>query len=618
MKDKPTVPIEDMLDDFKKRTQADAEKEARGDFSDASDIDDDVPDYTDADIPADSGQLDCMDDFSFDEKAAGENIKSTGHEVTTKKTTKDNRNNHHNDGDIKHFDKHTNEGEALFTNDFLLECLRARDKGNGILYSYLYGEKFAALAKDYWLEYNGHHWEECDFSRVQNSVEGVVNQYKILLDFVNSELQKMAALAVADDESKKIAKNFEDRKKIIKANINALHTVVGVNNCLTFSRANDKTTVISSDVLDAELHCLCCENGLIDLRTGELRPGTPKDYITKTCKGEWKGLDESAPLWEKMIHEILGEKEEVTHYFHKLIGMAMCGKISEKIFVILLGEDGDSGKTTIFETLFDVVRGYISPMPVEMLLDQRNPKNPDSPTPSIMSLRGKRLTWASEPGEHRRFSIENIKLMSGNDSLTGRNPWDKDMSSFTPTHTLFLLTNHKMRASAHDQAFWSRLRLIECPFNFVANPDQTNPRQRLRVDDLKQRIIDEEKSGILAWIVRGYMHYVAEGIEPPAEVKESTARYRREEDILEDFVEGCLEKIEVESSVSDAEKRIGASDLYELFKNWFTENYSKNVMSGTSFGRMAAKRIEKGKIGGKVYYFGYKITEDARGQYVNK
>jgi len=627
-KENITISTDEMIANFKKSVKEETEKEEKD---------------------ATLGQLDCIDKSSFegniaceksDRKNAGyENInrdtceqpnkenlvskqhnkQSLAHEQSNDKNVvhekSDRKNTTHTSPRGTHKNsngnKHLKEDSTLFTNDFLMECAWAKDKGNGILYSHLFNDRFACLGEnDSWLEYGGHFWQKCDISRVQNSVETVVNQYKNLIEDIKEELK-----IATDEENKSLMAYLESKKKTLKTSINTLHTVGGVSSCLTFSKANDKTTVISSDLLDANLHVLCCDNGLIDLRTGECREGTPKDYITRTCKGKWKSLEEPAPLFEKMVHEIFGEKEEVTHYFHKLIGMAMCGVISEKIFIILLGEDGDSGKTTIFETLFDVVRGYVSPMPVEMLLDQRNPKNPDSPTPSIMSLCGQRLCWASEPGENRRFSIENIKLMSGNDSLTGRNPWDKSMSSFTPTHTLFLLTNHKMRASAHDQAFWSRLRLIECPFNFVTNPDPSNPRHRKRIDGLRQKIVEEEKAGILAWIVRGYMHYIAEGIEPPEDVKESTAKYRREEDIMEDFIEACLEKVEVESSIKEDVKRIGASDLYELFKNWFMENLSKNVMSGTSFGRMAAKRIEKGKVGGKVYYFGYMITEEARGQY---
>ncbi len=504
--------------------------------------------------------------------------------------------------------------DSQFTKDFLWECLFARDKGNGNLYSHLYAEKFACLHKEYWLEYNGHHWDMCDISRVQNSVEGAVDQYALLADDVRDQINNLRAEADAgDDKSKADIKRLENKYKIIKTTINHLHTVNGVNHCLTFSRANDKTTLINTEMLDADLNALCCDNGIIDMRTGEIRKGVPSDYVTRTCKGEWKGLDEKAPKWEQMVYEVLGENKDVTHYFQKLVGMAMCGHITEKIFVILLGEDGDSGKTTIFETLFEVLSGYVAPMPVEMLLDRKNPKDPDSPTPSIMSLKGRRLTWASEPGENRRFSVENIKLMSGNDTLTGRNPWDKDMTSFAPTHTLFLLTNHKMRASAHDQAFWSRLRLIDCPFNFVANPDPQNKRHKQRKDGLRQQIVDEEKAGILAWVVSGYIAYLMEGIEPPAAVKESTDKYRREEDLMAYFIDECLEKVEV--SVCKEDSRIGAADLYELFKNWHTTNHSKYVPSGTLFGKIAAKHIEKKKDGGKIYYIGYQITTEAKGAY---
>ena len=53
-----------------------------------------------------------------------------------------------------------------------------------------------------------------------------------------------------------------------------------------------------------------------------------------------------------------------------------------------------------------------------------------------------------------------VKWLTGNDTITGRNPHDRYEVSFKPSHTLFLLTNHKPHAPADDFAFWERMILF--------------------------------------------------------------------------------------------------------------------------------------------------------------
>ena len=95
----------------------------------------------------------------------------------------------------------------------------------------------------------------------------------------------------------------------------------------------------------------------------------------------------------------------------------------------------------IMETLKKVLGPYMGPVPAELLLDRKIPKDPDSASPTIMNMKGMRIIWASETNENRRFSTAQVKLLSGSDSLTGRYLWDKQNTEFRPTHTLFLLTN---------------------------------------------------------------------------------------------------------------------------------------------------------------------------------
>lgn len=485
--------------------------------------------------------------------------------------------------------------------NFVLDCARARDKGNGILFAELMRGKMAFVPEGkFWLEWQGHRWAEMYDQQAEAAVEKVADEYA-KAKAKEEEAQRNAAAEEDMDESKRHKKNAAS----LSASIWNLHCPAGVLACLKMSLANDAPLLVSADQLDLDPYILGCPNGLVDLRTGESRPGRPEDFVTRSCRPEWKGVDAPAPRWERMVLEVFGERPDVAAYFHKLVGYSFFGRVTEKLFVILLGEEGDSGKTTLMETLFAVGGDYAAPMPVELLLDQGRPESPNAPTPAIMSLKGLRLTWASEPGENRKFSVERIKLMSGNDSLTGRYGYDKKMQTFEPSHTLFLLTNHKLRAAANDTPFWNRVRLLDCPYSFVPNP-KPGTNQRQRRDRLKAEILETEASGVLAWIVRGYMAYVAEGLEPPEEVAKATAKYKREEDLAAEFIEECLEPYD--------QGEIFANDLYELFKAWFKDNYGKNPPSITTFGRMAGQHLPRAKKGRKVY-LGYEVKPHIENKY---
>lgn len=490
------------------------------------------------------------------------------------------------------------------TRRFVLDCCWAKDKGAGILYTALMRDKFVYVPeRKQWYAWQGHYWKEVFPMTVEASVERVAERISQVISVENDELRSLG-----EDEGE--ARNYHKKNlKALRSSMNALHEQKGVNSCMKFALANDDPLLAPADQLDQTPMRLGCENGMVDMRTAELTPGRPTDYVTRLCPVSWSGQGTRAPKWEGMIHEILGEKPEVVRYFHKLIGYAMSGKVTEKLFVILLGEDGDSGKTTIFEILYEIVKGYAAPMPVELLLDQGNmAQNPNAPTPAVMALRGLRLTWASEPGENRRFSVERIKLMSGADSITGRYPWDVNQTTFPPTHTLFLLTNHKMRAAAHDQAFWNRVRLINCPYSFVPRP--MGPNQRLRKPGLKDEIVAEEAAGVIAWIVRGYRLYLEEGLEPPAAVLEETALYRREEDIMEDYMETCVEKTQ------DNEFYAPLGELYDLFKGWHIFNLGRqDLPTKNRFSKMLQKKIRKARVGGEMRFYNVKIKADARIQF---
>ena len=198
---------------------------------------------------------------------------------------------------------------------------------------------------------------------------------------------------------------------------------------------------------------------MIELNTGNFREGKPDEYIKTIAPIDWKGIDEPAPYWEKFIRDIFDNKKELIEYNQRLLGYCISGLTVEHIVVILWGK-GRNGKGTLFEVLKVILGDLIKPIQAEMLLRQPIPKNSASPSSDIMSLIGKRLVWASESDEGRQLDIGKVKWLSGGDTLTGRHPHGKREITFTPTHKLFLATNHKPHVPADEYAAWERISLI--------------------------------------------------------------------------------------------------------------------------------------------------------------
>lgn len=461
---------------------------------------------------------------------------------------------------------------------FVDECAHAGDKGAGRVFNYLQKGKVIHVAEmNEWFAWDGVRWEQLYPWGIAEKVEAVAQAYAARRDIVF----KMR-LDVHDDQA--ALKRIDRIVAELDRAITKLHNSKGPDNCLKFCLADESRLVVSVEELDADPYVLVAKNGVIQLRSGQLRPGRQEDFCTKMCPTEWTGIDTPCPKWEAMVFQILGESWDTYEYFHRLMGMAICGVVSEKNFPLLFGPEGDSGKTTIFEILYEVIRDYASPMPVELLLDQGTPQNPNAPTPAIMGLRGQRLCWASEPGDNRRFSVERIKLMSGGDSLMGRYPYDKKAIIFSPTHTLFMLSNHEPHAGSNDSAFWKRLRKIDCPFEFVDKP-KPGTQQRQVNRHLKREILETEASGVLAWLVRGFQKYEATGVVPPKSVIEATERYREQEDRVLQFRHECI--------VDNPGHNIKGQVMYDVFTQWFIRNHGRKVPSVTVFGKMAARSFTK-------------------------
>jgi putative DNA primase/helicase len=133
----------------------------------------------------------------------------------------------------------------------------------------------------------------------------------------------------------------------------------------------------------------------------------------------------------------------------------------------------------------------------------------------------------SELNAGQRFAEARIKQLTGRDSINARF-MRMNHFTFTPTHTLWLLGNHRPETTAGGPAFWRRIKLIE----FVnVRPDTKEGR-----DTTLPAQLQAEGGAILAWIVRGAVDYLRDGMREPDVVTQATAAYAAEQDTVARFL----------------------------------------------------------------------------------
>ena len=471
--------------------------------------------------------------------------------------------------------------------EFVLDCLRHNERGDGVLFASLHRGKFCYEATaGRWLVWNGAHWEGDITGKALAAVEAVALRYQAEALALGRQIE-----AGADEEA---TKRLQDQRNKLYRRAERLRAVKGRNNTLNFATTcGDGSLVITGDCLDTKPWLLACRNGVVNLETGELEPGRPDDYLEKATPLDFPtgaaishylatGENSPCPNWEAFLVEILNGRQHCAEYLQRFLGYSVSGLIREHVVAIWHGANGRNGKGTVLECLQGCLGPLAAPVAAELLLDQGRARSSAAPSPDVMQLKGLRVAIASEVDQGRKFSTARVKSLAGGDRLAGRHPNDKHITTFLPSHQLVLATNAKPKAPAEDAAFWARLHLLEFELSFVDKPSAPHERP---VDRRLTEKLMAEASGILAWLVRGCLMYQKVGLAPPPEVLAATSSYRESEDLLGAFIEERIEQ--------DQDAVVTARALYDAFKIWYAANVSEKVPSVKWFGDQMTRKFSK-------------------------
>lgn len=422
-----------------------------------------------------------------------------------------------------------------------------------------------------WLVWDGRRWRRSDAPAVRGIVTQVIEG---MFREATDRMYEVANQLAGADEGKQ-----EELKVVLKALQATQSWALKSEDARRLNAAVDllrseMCVRVDHEELDAHPWLFNCANGTIDLRSGELRPHDRADLLTALCPTAYVP-SARCERWEQFIGEVFAGNAKMASYVRRLLGYALTGDVSTHMLPVLWGSGGN-GKGTLINTFLKVLGGdYASAANADFLLARSGDRHPTD----VACLCGKRLVSCQETGEGRGLNEALVKWLTGGDRLQARrmreDPWE-----FSPTHKLFLSTNHRPRVRGTDNGIWRRLRLVPFTQRFSGSAEDKGLPGRLSA----------EAEGILAWAIRGCLEWLREGERPPAEVVEATDEYRNAEDLVRTWLSECCTL-----HPNDETKRVRSGDLYAAYTAW-CERRNERPTSLTAFG----DRLTELDLGKKV------------------
>lgn len=337
---------------------------------------------------------------------------------------------------------------------------------------------------------------------------------------------------------------------------------------------------------DSDPALVCTPDGVVDLRTGELRPHdaryrmmqcTAAPYVPGATHGAWdralQALDPSERAW-----------------FQRWIGCSLTGYQPDDngAATPILTGGGSNGKSVIMTGIARAFGGYAH-MGAHALLA---PDGGKDLLRAAAALRGVRLCYVEELPDGV-LNGNAVKQVSATPTVKGEFKF-KNEFEFTATHSLMVSANVMPRLDEGTDAVVRRLAVVPFRYRYVPNPSRAG--DKLADAGLLRALETREaQAAILAWAVEGARAYFAAGqhVLPATEVMQGAKdSWLDTVDTLAGFFADML--------VADESGVMSWTRLYEMFADRQRENGGKVWNRATFKNRVVSHRCFAGMTAGKL------------------
>ncbi len=343
-----------------------------------------------------------------------------------------------------------------------------------------------------WLMDNGQRWESVPDKTTREAARLWVGE-KITLALT------IAAQAQRDDD-----RDTAQQATSVAASWRRYETAAKLSSVVSLASAIEGVAGQASD-FDSHPDLLNTPSGVVDLRTGELRPYEPRYKFTKLTGVAYKP-GATHHDWTVALQAI---PKDTLPYMQLRFGQALTGYHVNDDTVMFGTGGGSNGKSTLFTGMQRALGDYAVIANDALIGAEADKQHPTE----IVDLLGARLVVIEELPEGKHLSIRSIKNLTQS-QLKGRR-MHKDWLTFDASHSLFVNANYLPMVAETDHGTWRRLLRLHWPYTF-RKPHEYDALPEPRVTDRRGEIglRDRIKLGengvweaILAWMVEGAVRW---------------------------------------------------------------------------------------------------------------
>lgn len=489
---------------------------------------------------------------------------------------------------------------ALDRNEVLADAgdegIFSTDTGNGRRFVRLFGDvvRYARDA-DRWYTWNGRIWEpDCARSL---TVFALTTQ-------VVAEL-RAAALELSDEPAP--GERRSPREHML-AWAQVSEGIGHRRRMLEEAMAHPRLQLTEPD-LDAAGDDLMVTNGVVNLITGELRAGRPADLASRTCTADYipeaavPGYSAELELFfETFLPDPLDQK-----FVWAVLGRALLAGNRTRTFPIIWGGT-TSGKSQLMAAVHQVLGTYACVIGSSVFRGNLD----DKPRPDLVQAMYARLAYATEASKSWALHGDQIKRLTGGDSLPYRNLYHGTLNAY-PRFTPVLVTNEMPRVPGADAALRRRILVIHFDRTLEATDEDPAVKARFLRDPRCRR-------AVLAKLVQGARDPIAGSVsEIPPRYALATMNALGGLDHVEEFLSWLREMDLLVAAPDDVpvSSLAKVSELYDWYKLW-TTRYGDRVDRDDALSMRAFNQKLRddhkwtSRVSAGVRWVGWTLRGDAR------
>ena len=470
------------------------------------------------------------------------------------------------------------------------------DAGNAEVFARVFKDKLLYADSLGWLKWDGKKWDKSDHHATQCALElseamrkDALLKHEAALHLQAQAKANMAAEEAGEEEIERANKAVAAAREYLK-HAKATRNAVRIKSMISLSIPYFLT---KADRFDADPFDLNTPDGIVDLRTGRIRPHDPLAYCSQitACPPGTEGVE----MWDSFLDQVTAGDQGMKNFLQLVAGMAAIGSVFREGIIIAYG-GGRNGKSTTINSIGTVFGDYSGGIEVKTLTTDRQNKGA-----SLALLRGKRLIVTGELEENQRLSVSTLKQLASTDGLVIEEKY-RSPELIRQSHTLVLFTNHLPRVGSTDGGTWRRLTVV--PFNATIQPDEDIP-------NYTEHLTSNAGGAILSWVIEGAVLFCKQGfkIPVPDSVAIATEEYQAREDWLNNFISECC--------VKGPNERVQSSALYQAYKVWSESTGDYTRRQNDFVAALEAAGYQKFNLSGVKYWRGMGLENPPISKYSN-